>query len=379
MEKHYANKGIKVAFVYCLTAILLFACAFLPMTSSWLTTVNSSAQTDGTASIPNPTVEFYNGTTLLTSAYPFTTGDSGNTTSLNIHIKNTSYAEDELQNAAARVLVRVFYTIYVDEGVKEIATTKHISSVTYGNYILTHDHLPNTYSGYLFVNGAIEPNTFVRLFTNIIPTEEGANKTFKLQLSAEALLYEGNPYSTGELSKAPWQSYPDNWLNLFTWDTDFESYADGDTAGFSNQANAGETTFGVATVGDAPVGNKVFSFITDTTNIDTKLGRVYRAQEVEQGCNYRFACYYKSTSTENKADAAIRCELNGNGYNLQGAKSRKVTKANSWEYITIETGLLDKQPESTTKLYCFVYGGEYETTWFDYYRLERIMGNSTPV
>ncbi len=369
MEKHTFNNSLKRICVYCIIAIMFLLCATLPFTASWLSVVNNSAKTDGTTALPNPTLEFYNSTTKLTDAHTFTAGASGNTTALNIHVKNTSIASGSQQQAGARVLARIFYAIYVDEDVKEIATTQHISSINYGDCIITHEHLPNTYSGYLFVNGAIEPDTYVRLFKSIVVASEGANKIMTLELSGESLLYEGNPYSTGELDKVPWESYPSNWLNLLTWDGDFESYDDDNMAGFTDQSKS--TTIGVTTVDDAPVGNKVFRYVSGGNNV-----RIYRYQHIKQGYNYRFACYYKSTSSINPP---LMAELNTNGYSWAGRNSRTILATNSWEYITLETGLLDAQPDNTTSIYTFIRCNTNQTAWFDYVRLERIMGTSTPV
>ncbi len=373
MEKHNFSKTLKLFFVCCTCAIMLFLCFFVPYTISWLADMDDSASVNGNSVLPNPTIDFYNGNTLLNSAYSFTSGNAGNQTPLNIHLKNTTHASDGKEEGAARILARVFYSIYVNKDVKEIATTKYISSVSYGDLCITHEHLPNTFSGYLFIDAAIEPESYIRLFKNIVPTAEGANLQMSLELSGEALLYEGNPYSVGELDKLPWKSYPQNWLNVaYAWQADFESFADGSGANFTKQLGA-EGTASVVTVADAPVGNKVLSFTPKGSGSNN---RTYRNISIKQGYNYRCSFYYKSSVVYSRA---IHYELNGNGYSWDGKNKANTSTNGDWDWLYLETGLLNANAGSNTSLYVFAYTPINVTSYIDYVRVERIAGSSTPV
>ena len=205
VEKQNFNTKFKILFAYCLIAIMLLSCSFVLFTSSWLTTSDNSAMTDDLSVLPTTGLEFYNKTTKLEGPLAFTTDNVNTPTELQIYVKNTGNA---------RAIVRLFYAFYVDTEMKEIATTNHFSSVSYGNYWLTHEHLPNTYSGYLFFDGAIEPNSYVQLFNSVTATSDWANKVVTLHITGESVLYDGNAYTVGATDKYPWPSYPEQWLNI---------------------------------------------------------------------------------------------------------------------------------------------------------------------
>lgn len=331
VENFKFNNKLKIFFCYCFIAIMILSCGFVNMTASWLSTSDSSAKTDGTSVLPTTGLEFYNKTTKLEGPLSFTTDSNGKATELQIYVKNTGNA---------RAIVRLFYAFYVDTELKEIATTNHFSDVSFGDYWLAHEQLPNTYSSYLFFDGAIEPNSYVKLFNTVTATSDWANKVVTLHLSGESVLYSGNAYTVGDVDNMPWESYPTQWLNMAYEANDFEKLA---TENYVMNYNGVSHSF----VDDSSVGCKVLE-ITGTGDFDTSTGynRIdisWRDSSMFYGYkseSYVCSLVYKCSNWVTPANVygnPLYLQMHGGDYTWDSIHNENYLNVGEYEFLQIET------------------------------------------
>ena len=174
--------------------LFYFACQY---TLAWLYK-NSNTTNSGTTNSAKTEVKSSSSTT------EFTTGASGTPKSVTANNSITN-------NGTTDVLLRVFYSIYVNESTKEIATTRYFSNVALNSGFLASDeNIENTYSGVFYYNTTLAPNASVSLVSSVTPTAEGANKTMKIKMTVEMVDYTGGVYRLGY--KDPWTNTPAGWF-----------------------------------------------------------------------------------------------------------------------------------------------------------------------
>lgn len=196
MKKWKTNKTIVVLISSIVLMLMLFyfACQY---TLAWLYK-NGNTTNSGTTNSAKTEVKSSSTTT------EFTTGLNGTPKSVTANNSITN-------NGTTNVLLRVFYSIYVNESTKEIATTRYFSNVTLNSGFLASDeNIENTYSGVFYYNTTLAPNASVSLVSSVTPTAEGANKTMKIKMTVEMVDYTGGVYRLGY--KDPWTNTPAGWF-----------------------------------------------------------------------------------------------------------------------------------------------------------------------
>ena len=192
---------ILLASILIMLTLFYFVCDF---TLSWLY-ANSTVQNTGSSKTASASA----GLSTTSSTFEVTLGATGSTltTTTNSTVTN---------KGTTNAILRCYYAIIMDESTKQIATTRHLQSVTINNGFLASDeNIENTYSGYYYYNSVLAPNASVSLINHITPTAEGANKKVKIRIIAEMVDYTGGVYHLG--SRDPWDNTPAGWFaNNFT-------------------------------------------------------------------------------------------------------------------------------------------------------------------
>ena len=204
MGKMGNNKYVKMLITLCFVLLVVATTMLVLPTVTWLSKTDNSTTNTGTSKVATAGVALYNNTTLINegSSYTVTLGASGSATSLNLKVKNTG---------TASCLLRLYYNIKTSEN--QTLTSADATVVINSNFI-AHEKLGTAHCGYLFYNAALDAAATINIFTSITPTANMANKQIVVQLSAESVVYAGNPYTTGETTKYPWSSIPDTWFCL---------------------------------------------------------------------------------------------------------------------------------------------------------------------
>lgn len=198
MKKWENGKTITVLVTSIVLMLMLFyfACQY---TLAWLYK-NASISNNGTTNTAKAEAIINSSTTTT----EFTAGDKGVPKSVSANNSITN-------NGTTNVLVRVFYSIYVDETTKEIATTRHFSSVVLNSgFLASEENIANTYSGLYYYNTVLAPGKSVSLVSTVTATAEGAGKTMKINMTVEMVDYTGGAYRIGY--KDPWTNTPVGWF-----------------------------------------------------------------------------------------------------------------------------------------------------------------------
>lgn len=194
MEKK--KKFFIITISICVCMMLICGTILILPTSSWL---SRSSTHDASGTVAKAGITVLNGSTTLTGNYSLTLGTSATTS--NLKIKNTGTASE---------IVRLRYCIKASDN-NTVLTSSNIT-VTFNTDFIAHERLDTTWSGYLFYNKALEANAIQSVITSITPLTGYTNTTVLIQISAEAVLYSGNAYTTGATDKYPWDSVPSNWF-----------------------------------------------------------------------------------------------------------------------------------------------------------------------
>lgn len=128
-------------------------------------------------------------------------GAANTATAVNYKVKNTGTAQE---------LVRVYYAIK-DLDNEKVLTSNDVS-VSINSDFIAHENLDGVWAGYLYYNKALDANALVSVINSITPLSDYANKGVIIQIQAECVLYSGNAYSSGDVSKYPWASVPSTWF-----------------------------------------------------------------------------------------------------------------------------------------------------------------------
>lgn len=199
MEK-WETKKTSIVLVASMLIMLTLFYAFFNYTFAWLYTTKSTTNT-GTSNAGSVTAGLNSSTT---GTYSIELGSANSAV-------NTTSVSTVTNNGTVDALVRVVYTLYVDEDAKEVATTKHLSSVTFNSgFLAGDDNIENTYSGNYYYNAVLGAGKSVSFINNIIPNSTGANKTLKLKLAVEMVGYNGGAYNYG--FENPWNDTPGEWF-----------------------------------------------------------------------------------------------------------------------------------------------------------------------
>jgi len=201
MGKWKANK-MSIVLVSCMLIMLLTFSVLLEFTFSWLYT-SVSKQDAGNASLGSVSGSLTT-TNTDTSDFAVTMPSEGSTIALSDYSKITNTG-----NTSA--LLRVFYSITIDQSKKQIATTNDFSSLLlHNNFLPSDENIPNTFSGYYYYNAPLEAGATVSLINSAIPTNTIAEKTVKINMMAEFVNYTGGPYEIGQM--LPWDNIPHAWF-----------------------------------------------------------------------------------------------------------------------------------------------------------------------
>lgn len=197
MEK-WGKKKVSIIATCCILVMLLLFCSGLHLTFAWLQNQikKDSTGTTGLAGIDD-TVNSTSGT------YEVTMGNAGVNTSLSNYslITNTGTTE---------ALVRVFYSIYINEDNKEIATTGSISEVKINSgFIASDENIENVHSGYYYYNSTLAPGTQISFLNSAKATSLTAGKNIKINMIVELVNWQGGAYQLGQ--DIPWKNTPASW------------------------------------------------------------------------------------------------------------------------------------------------------------------------
>lgn len=198
--KKWETKKTSIVLMASILVMLTLFYLFFNFTFAWLH-VTKTAQNTGTSSSAKVDAGLGSSTG---GSYSVALGASGTAVS-------TVNLSKVTNNGTTGVVVRVIYTLFVDETTKEVATTRHISSITFNpGFLPSEDNIINTYSGVFYYNNVLGAGNSVSFMNNIVPTTAGANKTLKLKLTVEMVNYNGGAYQYGY--DAPWENTPAEWF-----------------------------------------------------------------------------------------------------------------------------------------------------------------------
>ena len=195
-EKWDTKKNISYV-LSCILIMLLVFCLFFSYTFAWLSGKVDKSMTGTTnlATIPdNPT--------KLQKVVEVVMPQAGS-------YKDVSDNEEmKITNEGSiDALVRVFYSITINDETKQIATTKDFSKININSgFVASEENIDNVYSGYYFYNQLLAPNQSVGLINRFYPTSTIAGKTVKINFYYELVNYVGGPYQLGQ--ELPWRNTP---------------------------------------------------------------------------------------------------------------------------------------------------------------------------
>ena len=197
MEK-WGSKKFSIILISCMLAMLLLFYTFVNFTFSWLFT---SVQKDSMGTTNLATTD---GTISSTSGtYEVTLPQTGGTADLSGYGKITN-------TGTAPALVRVFYSIYVNEAQKEIATTSALSKVSINTaFVASDENIDNVYSGYYYYNTTLSVGETISFLNTAVPTGAMAYKKIKINMIVELVNYQGGAYQLGQA--LPWKNTPASW------------------------------------------------------------------------------------------------------------------------------------------------------------------------
>lgn len=265
----WKTKSTSIVLMASILVMLTLFYLFFNFTFAWLY-VTKTAQNTGTSASAKVDAGLSSSTS---GSYSVALGASGTAVS-------TVNLSKVTNNGTTDVVVRVIYTLFVDETTKEVATTRHISSATFNpGFLPSEDNINNTYSGVFYYNNVLGAGNSVSFLNNIVPTTAGANKTLKLKLTVEMVNYNGGAYKYGY--DAPWENTPAEWFANEKLLTRPSGSVVGpkltlDWANISKIEMVGKTTAGdenvlFCTYGGAYIGlynnNWVFNKLTGSANI----------------------------------------------------------------------------------------------------------------
>ena len=198
-REKWESKRVAISIASCIMIMLLVFSAFFSLTLAWLTdSVESpSAGITNLGSISG-------GLTTAQNVAEVTMpqeGVSANLASYTI-IKN---------EGSLNALVRVFYSIVINEESKQIATTNDFSSVNVNSdFVASEENFDNVYSGYYFYNKLLPAGATIDFLKTAYPTSTIAGQKVKINIYCELVNYEGGPYQLGQ--ELPWKNTPASWF-----------------------------------------------------------------------------------------------------------------------------------------------------------------------
>jgi len=191
------RKRFSILLVSCIMIVLLLFYAFVDFTFAWLFT-NVEKDSTGTTNLAK-----VDSSHTATSEIEITMPQASYSLSLanKVLISNTGSTD---------ALLRVFYAIYIDENLNQIATTSAISELNINSeFVASDENIENVYSGYYYYNSYVPAGGEVNFLNSVVPTNEIANKPVKIKVMYELVNYVGGAYQLGQ--DLPWDNTPASW------------------------------------------------------------------------------------------------------------------------------------------------------------------------
>jgi len=194
----WGNKKVSIVVISCILAMLLLFYSVIHLTFAWLHTY---LQKDSTGTTNLATID--GEVSSSSSTHEVTMGNAGANTSLSNYTLITN-------NGTMDALVRVFYSIYINEEDKEIATTSSISEVIVNSgFVASDENINNVHSGYYYYNSTLGAGEQISFLTSAKATSETASKKVKINMIVELINYQGGAYQLGQ--DIPWKNTPASW------------------------------------------------------------------------------------------------------------------------------------------------------------------------
>lgn len=197
MVEKFGRKRFSILIVSCIMLMLLLFYALVDFTFAWLF-VSVEKDSTGTTNLAQ-----LSSSHTANAEIEVTMPQANNSLELSnkVLIKNTGSTD---------ALLRVFYTIYIDENINQIATTSAIKElIINSSFVASDENIENVYSGYYYYNTYMAPNAEVDFLTSVVPTAEIATKPVKIKVMYELVNYTGGAFQLGQ--DLPWNNTPAAW------------------------------------------------------------------------------------------------------------------------------------------------------------------------